>query len=165
MYHPPTDHAIGHIRRQNAVSVGANNRLLEGKKKVGDGVQIPARAAPDVRYIPIGATKRLEMKRGLEFMIVRSTSWEKTEQARTPEHILDRICDEQVARLTVDIADAKDAARPQLLIDFQIANEAAGTRAGFGPHSRRQRPRAISDDRVVIGNGRSDEIPRRFEKT
>src|SRR6267143_7047632 len=69
--HSPTDHAMGHIRRQNAPDIGANHRLLEGKENVGYGIQVTARPAPNVGDIQVRVMNRLKMERGLELVVVR----------------------------------------------------------------------------------------------
>src|SRR6266481_53830 len=127
--HAPTDHALRHIRRQNARNVGSNHRLLEGKEDARYGVQVTAGPAPDVGNIQVGILSWPEMQRRLEFVIVRLPSVEKAQHAGTPECVRDGIHDEQIARLTVDIANAKDRVRPQLAVDFDVADETA--RAGL----------------------------------
>src|SRR5260370_42356235 len=128
--HSPTDHAIGHVRRQNARDVRTNHRLLEGKENAGYGIQVAAGSAPDVGNIQVGILKGPEMQRRLEFVIVRLASMEKAQQASTSEHARNGIHDEQVTSATVYVANANNCVDPQLPIDFDIPHETPTPIAG-----------------------------------
>src|ERR1700687_5453801 len=125
--HSPADHAMGHIRRQDARSIRANHGLLEWKENVGHGIQITARPAPNVRDIQVSVMNRLKMQRGLELVVVRLACREEAQQASTSEHIRNGIHDEEVASLAVDVANPNDRVGPQLAVNFDIVDETART--------------------------------------
>src|SRR6266403_1757866 len=81
--HSPADHAMGHIRRQDAGNIRANHGLLEWKENVGHGIQVTARPAPNVRDIQVSVMNGLKMQRGLELVIVRLAFREEAQQVRT----------------------------------------------------------------------------------
>src|SRR5260370_24827328 len=114
--HSPTDHAIGHVRRQNTRDIRTNYRLLEGKKNVGYGIQITAGPAPDVGNIQVGILNGPEMQRRLEFVIVRLASREKAQQSSTSEHARNGIHDEQVTSATVYVANPNNSVGPQFAV-------------------------------------------------
>src|SRR5260370_15948202 len=129
--HSPTDHAIWHVRRQNARSIRANYRLFEGQENAGHSVQITASTAQNVRNIQVSAMNRLKVQRGLELMVVRSACRKEAEQASTSEHLRNWIHHEQVARLAVDIANAKDRVAPHLAVNLNVADQTSGPGAGL----------------------------------
>src|SRR6267154_5381792 len=135
VHHSPADHAMGHIRRQDAGYIRANYGLLEWKENVGYRIQITARTAPNVGDIQVSEMNRLKMQRGLKLVIIRLARRKEAQQASTSEHARNRIHDEQFARLAVDIANANNRVGPQLAVNFDIADETAGTGAGFRTHS------------------------------
>jgi len=75
------------------------------------------------------------MQCGFEFMIIRLACWGEAQQAGASKHTGHGIHNEQVARLAVDIANAKVGTGPQLPIEFKIAYETAGTRVRLGADS------------------------------
>src|SRR6266849_995850 len=162
--HSPADHAIGHIRRQDARNIRANHGLLEWKENVGYGIKITARPAPNVRDIQVSVMNRLKMQRGLELVVVRLACREEAQQASTSEHARNGIQDEQVASLAVDISNANDRVGAQLAVNCDIADETARTGVGLQPHSRWKRADAISAEGVGIRSRQSDELARFVKK-
>src|SRR5437879_4303071 len=69
--HSPADHAMWHVRRQDAGNIRANYGLLEWKENVGYRIQITARTAPNVGDIQVSEMNRLKMQRGLKLVIIR----------------------------------------------------------------------------------------------
>src|SRR5882762_4595901 len=130
MDHSPADHAMGHVRRQDARTVRANHGLLEWKENVRYGIQITARPAPNVRDIQVSVLNRLKMQRGLELVVVRLACREEAQQASTPEHTRNGIHDEQVARLAVDTANANDRVGPQLRSTSILLTKLRGLESG-----------------------------------
>src|SRR6266403_1957040 len=162
--HSPADHAMGHIRRQDAGNIRANHGLLEWKGNVGHGIQVTARPAPNVGDIQVSVMNRLKMERGLELVVAGPACRKKAQQASASEHARNGIYDEQVASLAVDVANAKDGVGTQLAVNFDIADQTAGTGVGLRPHSSRKRAGGISDEGVEIRSGRSDEVARFVKK-
>jgi len=71
VHHSPADHAMGHIRRQDAGYIRANYGLLEWKENAGYRIQITAGSAPNVGDIQVSKMNGLKMQRGLKLVIIR----------------------------------------------------------------------------------------------
>src|SRR5260370_7635636 len=124
---------MGHIRRQDDGNIRANHRLLEWKENVRYGIQVTARPAPNVRDIQVSEMNRLNMQRGLEFMVIRLACRKEAHQSSISEHARNGIHDEEGPRLSVNIATPAYRGPPQFPSNFPLPHEPHRTLFTFRP--------------------------------